>query len=282
MLIYTNGCSVTAGTGLADYLMLEYPGDLNISQSDEQISKQVRQWVDLRNSIFKKNQELKFKIDQEQKKLSWPYFLSQKLGAKLINRAVQSSSIDSIVLRSILDLNELIEKDRKPDKIFIGLTLLPRTSLPEINFIKEEDIPWRKAFYDFHVGYDHSGMPEIYKAFNDVIWTALTDDNLLIKYYQYMIMLNAYCYEQFNFYPIYVDCGLKKFEFSYVSTVHNSKNLLLHEFRKISRIDNLLDRDFHITSNSSWEDTKRVADGHVISQYHRDLAERVYKKIISQ
>lgn len=277
MFFYFNGCSHTAGAGLFDHSLPGYPGDIDRSWDAKKIETHKNAWMASRQEQFNNDYNLRDKIEQEQKKFAWPEILSNLAGADYINNAVQGSSMESIVMRSILDLNALLETGKKPDRVFIGLTSTPRISLPNPQFNKNKNNTWRHSYVNFHLNFKHSNVPKIYQGFYNSIWSAMTDDNLLIKYFQSIIMMNSFCYEKLNYYPIYVDCGYT------MSTdiLKNTNSELLLEFKNISMIDTMLDPTFTILRHKKWHFMDRVADGHFLIKYHKELSNIIYNKLFN-
>ena len=119
-MIYVNGDSFTAGTGLSDYEFIpdfEKYNKHNISMPD---------YYQVRRKALTHSEE-SYKI--RNKELSWPARMGKILGTEVINAGEGGSSMSSILYRTLLDLTKLQMEGITPERVIIMPTSANRISL---------------------------------------------------------------------------------------------------------------------------------------------------------
>jgi hypothetical protein len=126
-MIYVNGDSFTAGTGLSDH---EFVPDFEKYNIDN-IS--VYDYYKLREKALDNSEELYKLYKTRNKELSWSARLSKILGTKVINAGEGGSSMSSIGYRTMLDLTKLQMEGITPERVIIMLTDENRVTLIQTN-----------------------------------------------------------------------------------------------------------------------------------------------------
>jgi hypothetical protein len=127
MLIYVNGDSFAAGTGLYDSELI-HNYDFWISESktanaNANLNKFKLKYIEERHRSIDKYLDGSHGLySRKTKQLSWPNLLAIKLGVEVINESESSSSMSSILYRTLLDLTTLQMKGTVPDHVIISLT----------------------------------------------------------------------------------------------------------------------------------------------------------------
>ena len=134
MLLYVNGDSFSAGSGLYDS---EYVTNFDyykskLSGNDKSLyTEYMAHRSECLNVVRLKspNEDVYMKLYSQEKERSWVNKLSKLLGANVINSSEGGSSTSAILYRTVLDLNDLRKKGNVPDLVIIHLTDPARIAL---------------------------------------------------------------------------------------------------------------------------------------------------------
>lgn len=185
MLIYVNGDSFAAGSGLLDHKLVPNYESLP-TKSDFETFYKTLTYI---NQQRAKTLEMMpgFNLRQEEKKISWPSLLSEITGYEVINQARSGSSMESIALRTFLDLKALSNENKVPNIVFIQITHPSRYCLYKANFLS-------KGEFNDHL-WINSIMPDWHDSENELskYWLLeMKNEDLLMKYLVDLINVNTY------------------------------------------------------------------------------------------
>lgn len=126
MLIYCNGDSFTSGHGLGDFLLPNYPGDVDYPAN--KAPPHIGKWAASTYSFnYTSRQNLNEQIHMEESNRCWPAKL-KKYGHDVINSAQSGSSMQRISRTTIADLIEL----KKTNTDILAIISVPPIDRSEI------------------------------------------------------------------------------------------------------------------------------------------------------
>jgi len=135
-MIYVNGDSFTAGTGLSDHEFIpEFEKYNNISyQNYHNMRIKYIHLLPSKDPLM----DAIIAYDIRNKELSWPILMSRILGTEVINTAQGGSSMSSILYRTLLDLTKLKMEGVTPKTVIIMLTCENRITLVQTHAVIHE------------------------------------------------------------------------------------------------------------------------------------------------
>ena len=132
MLLYVNGDSFAAGSGLCD---AEYVDNFEYYLTAKDKRYIYTDYIDHRSKCIENkrasaNGDLFYSdLYAKERERSWSATLGKNIGAEVINSAEPGSSMEAILYRTLLDLIEMRKKDTVPDLVIIHITDPARITL---------------------------------------------------------------------------------------------------------------------------------------------------------
>ena len=180
MILYTNGDSFIAGTGLALDLIPDSPGDSKYLTS-QQIDKRIG-WI---KSARVRYQQMWGLILAEERKRNFPYLLSQLLECELVDSSHQGSSFDRITRTTLTDLINILNRTQgEPIVAIIGETCPFRRELP-VNLYG--NVKWMDVHHQ-----NYYVIPEI-RVIYDYIIRNDKEYHRLVEFYKNVISIQSFC-----------------------------------------------------------------------------------------
>ncbi len=260
MLVYVNGDSFAAGDELYDPSFSQWPGLTSIDNF-----KFNEQWyVDRRKLITASNLDL----ETENKKRAWPGKL-EKFNHSVINSSVPGSSMEAIVRRTILDLEE-----HTPDIVLIQITAIPRVTV-----ISEYTDYYALSCPIFNVKNISINSPVVERHRRLLVSKSLcySDKELAIDYLSWMHILNTVVKSKLGKYPIYLDsrfASSNKFYIDQLTT--ESENKLL----KLSRATSIDSNNMEIFDSKLNQSRLVMPLGHYQENVHDEFAKYVNERYL--
>jgi hypothetical protein len=258
-LWYFNGCSWTNGTGLSDQQLFPdlYPGDYPIDQQ----SPKTAPWEKTRNQLLEADSEL-FKLwEQTNAQLSYPGQISRISPIETVNGSLSGSSMFGIKARTIKDIEDLLDQNRRPSQVFIGLTSPAR--IPIIS-----NSPWgfQYSIMAINPGSPRdSNHPDRYHDYAHKLWTTHSDEEILIMYLYELLAIKNYTESRLGITPIFL-----KMESGWSRSVKLAQN---SDWAVLEHVWALLDCDYTDQVGLCDFARSRVADGHWSASAHESFAQ---------
>lgn len=235
MLVYVNGDSFTAGVGLYDYILPQYPGLFSYNEIESR-KKEIKSFMDIKDRYSQKyiryndtnvlQPSLEFYDNFEddsgliryhsvnnifEKKLAYPAQIEKiDSSIKTINAAVPGASITGIVYRTVIDLLEYQAKSKKVDRVVIQLTSAGRN---EFFAHTESNLMIDRPFNSFD--------EEIHQKISKLLVTRYMHEDFMIKYLYTLSMLKQVCISVTGKLPIIIDSHNGTFFDSVISRLSN-------------------------------------------------------------
>jgi len=229
MFIYCNGDSFTQGDELGDSVIPGWSGPVNQATSFEESSaRTLKEWPWHHNAVNK------LSVDQLQQQakleleLSWPSQLAKLLGADFKNAGKGGSSMQTILWRTMLDLNEI---NREIDYVFIMLTSPQRLTMFSAEFEDHYEC-CRSYMYGYSMGYS----PDIQHLMKTQL-VVETEKDMVLRYLNDIVLTNTCVHSATGKFPILLESTMNHFYKSLLeqySNVSSIKRLI-----KLSRINNI-------------------------------------------
>lgn len=182
MIIYVNGDSFNAGTGLADHLIFEECPRLSKTPGKGFVSG----WSELRHKLIEKR-KLHNEIEAANKELVWPTILGKLTGATIVNGSRGGSAFGGIVNRTIYDIEHLVTTGQIPDYIFIGITSPERVMV--INTLLGADSnSWTDSAIPGH--YQHLSRAK--QKYVQSVWSSHSNDELLAMFLRECLFIKSF------------------------------------------------------------------------------------------
>jgi hypothetical protein len=260
MLMYFNGDSFTEGAGLSDqsFFPETYPGNYDTM---EEVMK--AKWRDTLGKIIDNETDnaLRTKLRLANIERAYPKHIEKLIGGKVINAGVGGSSMKSIMLRTLFDLEQLSAAKQIPTHVFIGLTYKERVTIPNVSL----EVDSGSLSHSIIPGFENPGLSAFYTKYAKQFWRSHTDEQMLVHHLQDIITIKFYVEKKFNITPIF----LETYVFAKKDAVdcENTKSPLLKMLWETADIK-------YITERKSLFDfkTKFVADGHLTEDAHINFA----------
>jgi hypothetical protein len=258
-LWYFNGCSWTNGTGLSDHQIFPdlYPGNYPVDQQ----SQKTAPWEKTRNQLLEADSEL-FKLwEQTNLRLSYPGQISRLSSIETVNGSLSGSSIFGIKARTIKDVEDLISQDRRPTKVFIGLTAPGR--IPIIS-----NSPWGFEYSILAINPGsprNADHPDQYHDYAHKFWTTHSDEEILIMYLYELLAIKNYIESRLGMTPIFL-----KMEAGWSRSVKLAQTT---EWSVLKHIWQVLACDYTDQVGLCDFAQSRVADGHWSAGAHESFAQ---------
>jgi hypothetical protein len=179
MFLYFNGDSHTEGAGLSDcdFFPDNYPGDFK-SERGHTVGNNFRDWSDWVHNKRFENKHIYTQLRLANLSLSYPAQIQKLVNCEIYNNAVGGSSMWSIMIRTMYDLEILVKKNKIPDQVFIGLTNFARIGIPnDKEFVNDVNL-WTQNMIPAVT----SQLGDKWKNYANSYWTAHNDEQLMILY----------------------------------------------------------------------------------------------------
>jgi hypothetical protein len=253
MNIYVNGDSFTDGTGLGDYSIEGYPGDILFDKISSTTAQAV--WMEKVYNHAEFN-----RVRMMGRTLAWPNLLSNKLNATLVNGSYPGSTLTSMFIRMINDL-----KSFTPELVFISLPNMYRIPL----VLKDELTLERTLLSITPSSLDlyTNNQQQLAKYY----WQEFDAEACLIFYLRDLIAISVYAESVTGKPPVLID---SIFLDDIVNVYKNRKLPITQELWEVSRIESAIQMKSIIDTTDVY-----VADGHFGHNIHRKFAEYLYKHV---
>ena len=254
MNIYVTGDSFSDGTGLGDFIIDGYPGDILLSNFANTSANNRSDWMEkvYNHPKFEQARQLG-------RELAWPSLISNKLNAELINGSYPGSTLTSMFIRMIHDLKSFL-----PDQAFVSLPNMYRIPL----VLKNE-----KTLERILLSITPSSL-ELYTETQQQLakhyWQEYDDEACLIFYLRDLISINSYIKLIIGKHPVLAD---SIFLDDIIKVYNNSKLSITTELWEESNIMSAIKMKSVIDDSD-----KHVADGHYGHKIHQKFAELLYEK----
>ena len=258
MFIYVTGDSFADGTGLGDFILENYPGDIPANDFN---NSSVEKRLDWQEYVYKSG---KFDLVREQgRKHTWGSLIEDKTGIKVINGAYPGSTITAVFLRLISDFDLY----GIPEKVFITLPNASRIPI----FIKTATTLEETLLSITPVSYDlySKEQQNLAKAY----WSEYSEEDNIVFYLRDIIAIENYVKEKTGNYPVWIDTI---FLSSVLDIVRNSKMSITKLLWGQSGLKTrLISMSAMIDSSDTY-----TADGHFGKSVHEKLANNIIKNYI--
>ena len=299
MLIYFNGDSYTAGSGLFAKYLPEYPGNFTWPELQSNVrKKQIKRFLSALE-IFEKTKfvDLNSIVDnlgnfifydsnvagsipffdartQIEKYYSYPAELSRiDKSINIINAARGGASMGGICNRTIIDLLNLKEENKIPDLVVIQLTAIERYEIYDLNsskFISDSPLGYFRNKFDQDI--------------SSAILSKYKDEDFLVKYFYHLCSVKEVVYSITGKNPIFIDsCNGNNIE----SRINSVKTILATDIEKKSYFKNLLqfsmidNAHLNFMHNFSYNiEQPLIWDGHYREEIHKLTAKKLHKIIL--
>jgi hypothetical protein len=267
-MIYVNGDSFTAGTGLSDYEFIpdfEKYNKHNISMPD---------YYQVRKKIVDQSREVYDAYHTRNKELSWPAQLGKILGTEVFNAGEGGSSMSSIGYRTLIDLTKLQMKGIIPERVIIMVTDENRITLIQTQHIISDVIDTKLNWIESHLLNNIAQKSTYGKSFiKETILVQSTTD-LIIKWSLEIAMLKNIVKGLTGKYPIF---AAPAFITRSIKQQLMNQNLLdVASFSELFiAINDILDMDPMLLLNP----VGTIPDGHFDKISHEVFAQQVAKYI---
>jgi len=256
MILYSNGDSFVAGSGLAFHLLPKWPGLHDVA--DDNLYKETRQWLDRCRKdrhAFKILSEVIPKIEPT---LAFPYKIKKLLNCEIVNGAQGGSSFDRIARTTITDLINLrkVHRDSKIVAI-IGDTDVFRSEVAH-------NVRGENFWFQMHCNLE----PPI-ELKNLLRYKLLHEHNYhrMTEYYKNCILIKDFCKAN-DIELHWIDIGMVQ-EDQRVLNQH-SDLAALKEYANVTSSVNMSDCAIGVKG-------KYVPDGHFSEMVHTIVAEKFAK-----
>lgn len=233
MLVYVNGDSFTAGVGLYDYALPNYPGLFSFTDIESK-KREIKDFADLKDRYLQKyirymdTHELKSSLEFYdkfddglikyhsvnnifEKKLAFPNQIEKiDKSIKTINAAIPGASITGIVYRTVIDLLDYQAKGKKVDRVVIQLTSAGRDEFFAHN---ERNLMIDRPFHCFD--------DETHQKISKLLVTKYMHEDFMVKYLYTLSMLKQVCLTITGKLPIIIDSHNGNFFDSVISRLRN-------------------------------------------------------------
>ena len=197
MILYTNGDSFVAGSGLAMDLLPDWPGDRARTITTKQ-HQSYHRWITISRSSVTVG-PIWHKMPALEKQRNFPFLLSKKLNCELIDSSRGGSSFDKITRVTITDLIKLRARTDEPVVAIIGETDPFRKEIA-IN----DPVDSTRLWMDLHHS-NYTVIPEIRGMYSYVLKHE-TLYHRLTEYYKNWILLKTFS-KTYNIELHWVDVG---------------------------------------------------------------------------
>jgi hypothetical protein len=254
MHIYVTGDSFSDGTGLGDHSIEGYPGDIPFDKISNTTTDTRAIWMEKVYNHAEFNQ-----VRIMGRTLAWPNLLSNKLNATLVNGSYPGSTLTSMFIRMIHDLQSFT-----PESVFISLPNMYRIPL-----VLKDELTLERMLLSI--------TPSSLELYTDNqqqlakhYWQEYDDEACLIFYLRDLIAISAYSTLVTRKPPVLID---SIFLDDIVKIYKNRKLPITQELWDASGIASTIQMKTIIDATDVY-----VADGHFGHNIHQKFAEHIYAK----
>ena len=254
-MIYVNGSSHTEGTGLCDYTLPNYPGDMKTRDT-----KIIESWSTYRRDFLTAGpKETYLNLTKMNYEKAWPNYAF----SSYINKAQGGASIFSICINSIMDISEIISNGNSLTGVYIELPNFER-----LHLIKNNNVPMMPTEWIRNVTPSHyHDIPPLLSNFFKESWSVRSVEDLLISSLINISHLNSFVHDVLGFYPVYISSGL---DIEYCKQVVNTGVTAASQYWLTQ--SKILDININLPK---LHDTGFVADGHYDLAAHIKFGEYI-------
>jgi hypothetical protein len=256
MILYTNGDSFVAGSGLALHLLPNYPGVHD--HADEKIYKENRQWIDRCYSNPQSFKLVAEVIPKVESAIAFPNKIKKLLNCQVINNAQGGSSFDRIARTTITDLIGL--KKSNPDSKIVAIIGDTDIFRSEVAYNRLGENTWFQM---------HCNLTPPQDLKNLLRYKLLHEHNYhrMLEYYKHWILIKDFC-KLNNIEVHWIDIGMVQ-EDHRVLTQHPDL-AQLKEYADVTASVNMSTCAMNVKG-------KFLPDGHFSEPVHAIVAEQFAK-----
>lgn len=259
MILYSNGDSFVAGSGLALNLLPDCPGPYD-TQTEENYRK-YKKWMDQCRGDKRSFQIIEKLMPKAEKVASFPNKIKKLLGCELFNAAEGGSSFDRIARTTVVDLLSIKKNSNEKIVAIIGDTDIFRS---EVAYCLKGVDTWYQVLLNMPGPSDMQGLIK-YKALHEHYYQRM------LEFYKNWILIKDFC--RCNDIELHwISIGMIEENFS---IIRNHNDLLA--------LKNYVDLKHSVNMSSCAEGIqgKYVADGHFSEAVH-DVVAKKFEKILEK